>query len=260
MNRFKNKIVLITGAGGGIGKAVARSVAAEEGRVILSDIKLDALQQTAKEIQAEYGCRPDCVQMNIADRSDVARAIGQVRTIHGKIDCLAHCSGVLSNGPFEDVPEKDIHFVIDVNLKGTMFVMQEVGAQMLAQGGGKMAIVASKAGKIGTPTLAHYAASKFGVIGLVQTAAMEWGRRGVYVNCVCPGEVDTPMLRRSYEKICQIENISMEEQMRRGGDMSLVGRLTPPENIAKAIKFLLLPESDEIMGQAINTDGGIVFH
>ncbi len=149
---------------------------------------------------------------------------------------------------------------MNVNLKGTFLFLQVVGKQLLEQKGGKICVVASKAGKIGTPTLAHYTASKFGVIGLVQTAAMEWGRQGVYVNCVCPGEVDTEMLRKSYEKICKIQGITMEEMLQIGNDMSLVGRISPPEKVAASIEFLLSEDSDEIIGQAINVDGGILFH
>lgn len=261
MKGLENKIIMVTGAGSGIGRAAAIYLSKEKNKVILADINLEACEAVAQEIrEADDSSEVMCVKINVTDKNSIHEAVCRVKEKYEKIDGLAHCAGVISNAPFEEIAQKDVDFLIDVNLKGTLYVMQEVGKQMLAQGSGKIAVLASKAGKIGTPTLAHYTASKFGVIGLVQTAAMEWGRRGVYVNCICPGEVDTPMLRKSYEKICQVEGISMEEQVRRGNEMSLVGRLTPPENLAKIISFLLSQDSDEIIGQAINTDGGIVFH
>jgi NAD(P)-dependent dehydrogenase (short-subunit alcohol dehydrogenase family) len=89
---------------------------------------------------------------------------------------------------------------------------------------------------------------------------MEWGPKGVYVNCVCPGEIDTPMLKKSYTKNAMIEGITLEEYVKRANTWMLVRRISPPENIAKVLAFLLSEDSDEIIGQSINVDGGIIFH
>lgn len=261
MSEFSARTVLITGAAGGIGKALAAQLCAEGANVVFADINIEAGEAAVTELlAANPGAEARFVRLDVTNPASCAAAVDETVRAFGRIDGFAHCAGVLTNAPFVDLPQKDVDFVIDVNLKGTLYILQAVGRRMLVQKRGKICVVASKAGKIGTPTLAHYAASKFGVIGLVQTAAMEWGRCGVYVNCVCLGEVDTEMLRKSYRKICEVEGITMEEQLRRGNEMSLVGRLSPPENVAKSIRFLLSEASDEITGQAVNTDGGIVFH
>ncbi|MGI6152742.1 MAG: SDR family NAD(P)-dependent oxidoreductase [Christensenellaceae bacterium] len=258
---FKDKAMLVTGAASGIGRAVAEKFAECGAITILADINLEAAVSTAREIAEKFpGVQVVSMKVDVTDPKSCKALMDEITSEFGSLYGMAHCAGVLANAPFVDIPKKDVDFVIDVNLKGTLYILQAAGSVMLKQGYGKICVVASKAGKIGTPTLAHYAASKFGVIGLVQTAAMEWGEAGVYVNCVCPGEVDTPMLRKSYEKICEIEGITMEEQVKIGSSMSLVKRLSPPENIANCMLFLLGKQSDEIIGQAINVDGGIIFH
>ena len=261
MGKFDGKIAVVVGAGSGIGKEVARELLKNNAVVIGADINIEACERSMKELRKELpNAEISSAAVDITDRDSCEELARGVAEKYGRIDLLSHCAGVLTNGPIEELPEEEIDFVFNVNLKGALHTLQAFGKRMVDQGKGKICLIASKAGKIGTPTLAHYSASKFGVIGLVQTAAMEWGRKGVYVNCVCPGEVDTPMLRKSYEKICNIEGITMEEQLRRGNEMSLVGRISPPENVAKIIVFLLSDDSDEIMGQAINADGGIIFH
>jgi len=258
---FMNKVVLVTGAGSGIGKAVALKLAAAGAKLALADINITACEAVMNEIQAGNNASIIAAyKVDVTKPESCKQLIVDIAGTYGILDCMAHCAGVLNNAPFTELSKEQVDFVIDVNLKGALYIMQAAGQQMLKQKHGKICLVASKAGKIGTPTLAHYTASKFGVIGLVQTAAMEWGREGVYVNCICPGEVDTPMLRKSYEKICEIEGIAMEEQLKIGGDMSIVGRISPSSGVADAMMFLMSEYSNEIMGQSVNADGGIVFH
>lgn len=259
MANLQGKVIMVTGSAGGIGKAMVERCVADGANVILADLNLEANRKVVEEL----GISDDqalCVAVDITDKATLDAAVEKAVEKFGRIDGLAHCAGALTNGKFEDLTKKEIDFVIDINTKGTLYTFQAVGTQMLKQGKGKIAAIASKAGKIGCPNNAHYAASKFGVIGLVQTAAMEWGPRGVYVNCVCPGEVDTPMLRGNYAMHAEKAGMSVEEFTENAIQGILIRRIAPPSSIANVLAFLLSEDSDEIMGQSINTDGGIIFH
>ena len=259
MANLKGKTIMITGAGGGVGEAMALKAAEDNCNIILTDVSVDAMEKVA----AKLSVAKDKIMIapcDIRDQDAVKKMVEAAIDRFGRIDCLAHCAGVITNAAFEDLTAKEVDFVIDVNTKGTLYIFQAVGSHMAENGGGKIAAVASKAGKIGVSGIAHYCASKFGVIGLVQTAAMEWGPKGVYVNCVCPGEIDTAMLRKNYSDAAEREGITFEEFYERACTWMLIGRVSPPSGIADALKFLLCEESDEIMGQSINTDGGIIFH
>lgn len=261
MEDLAKKVALVTGAGGGIGAETSALLASLGAIVIVADIDSAKADDTVTRIRKQ--CPEAEVQSMVIDVTkpeSCKKVVDDIVKKYGSLDALAHCAGVLANGPFASITQSSVDHLIDVNLKGTLYIMQPVGEQMLAQKSGKICCVASKAGKEAMATLAHYSASKFGVIGLVQAAAKEWGPQGVYVNAVCPGEVDTEMLRSSYRGIAKINNTTFEEQVNLGCEMSLIGRLQPPENIAKNILFLLSDDSSEIIGQALNCDGGVVFH
>ena len=261
MGEFKSKVALITGAGRGIGFELSKLLASEGASVVLTDVNEAWGKNAVKSINDKNsGADIRFKYLDVTKPESCNQVVDEIVKEFGRLDLLGHCAGVLRTAPIIDTPEKDIHFQIDVNLKGTLFILQPVGRQMLLQKSGKICAIASQLGKVAAPTLAAYSASKFGVIGVVQAAAKEWGRQGVYVNCVCPGAVDTEMLRTNCKEASEVKGTSLEEQIRRNEEMSILGRLLPPENIVKTMLFLLSDASSEIMGQAVNCCGGRVFH
>jgi len=261
MMRFKDKVALVTGATGGMGECVFKLLGDEGAKLVISGRRYELLLELADDYKKKNpDCEITCVKADVSDKESVDALVNTVIDKYGRIDKFAHCSGVLTYDSLLDLSEEDFDYVIQVNLKGTFLMLQAVGAHMLKQKEGKICVISSRAGKRGLPNLSHYCASKFGINALVQSAALEWGRQGVYVNCVCPGEVWTPMLEDCYADIAEIQGISMEEQIKRGEDLPLIGRFTPPEKIAPAVAFLLSSDSDETIGHALNVDGGILFY
>jgi len=259
--RLENKIAMVTGAAKGIGLAISRRLVDEGATLVLVDINSAGMEKAQSDfLRQNPSYKGLWVKANVAKKDEVEAAVSKAVDAFGRVDILAHCAGILSNYRFIELPEDQWDSVLNVNLKGTFLVLQRVAREMMKQKKGKICCIASTAAKHGIKYIAHYVASKFGIVGLVQTAAMEFAQHGINVNCICPGEVDTDMLRNSYKRICEIEGISMEEQIERGKNLPLIHRLSPPESVAPLVAFLVSDESNEITGQAINVDGGIAFN
>lgn len=236
----------MTGAGSGIGAAVALALARNGASVAVNDLRPDAATATAEKI-ASMGGVALAVVADVTDPPSVSHLFATAVERFGTIDILVTCAGVLRSTRFEDIGESEWDLVLDVNLKGTFLCCQAALPIMKARRSGKVVIVASLAGRA-TSTLggAHYTASKAGALGLARHLARETAPFGVNVNAVNPGVIDTPMVRL---------NASTErlEQVQRGIPF---GRLGTPEEVADLVVFLASDESRYITGAAIDIHGG----
>ena len=244
---------LVTGAGTGIGAAIARELGARGHAVAVTDIDLDAAEAVAAELDGAVALRLD-----VTDRSSIEAACGEAVERLGPLEVWVSNAGVSTMAPFVDIAEADIDATLAVNAKGVMLCGQVAARQMLArEAGGAIVNVASMAGKRGAvPYLAHYVASKFAVVGLTQAMAHELGPYGIRVNSVCPGYVATSMQERELDWEAGLRGTSVEEVRDLYLADTRLGRIETPEDVARAVAFLAGGESDFITGEALSVNGG----
>lgn len=245
---FENKVALVTGAGSGIGLATAQAFAEEGARVVLADINEDAARTAAAELIAA-GHQALAVRCNVADEADVADMIEQTVATFGRLDAAFNNAGV--NSPSVEIAEasgEEFSRVHGVNLRGIWNCMRYELQQMSQQGSGCIVNCSSVAGLLGIPNTAIYSSSKFGVIGLTKSAALEYAAQGIRINVVCPGSIETPMVTELLSKGW----VTMEELV----DPQPIGRLGRPEEIASAVLWLCSPGASFVIGHALAVDGG----
>jgi NAD(P)-dependent dehydrogenase (short-subunit alcohol dehydrogenase family) len=248
MARLSGKVALITGAASGIGAACALRFAQEGAAVAGFDLNEatagDWVEATrlAKSSHFERG--------DVRDDARVAAAVAAVAQRLGRIDVLVNCAGVAGGGPVHMIPLADWDRVLDVNLKGTFLASRHVIPRMLEQGGGSIIHIASVEGIEGVEGGSAYNASKGAVVLLMRNMAIDYARRGIRVNAICPGFIDTPLLRSV------LEVPGFEQQRERIRDAHQLGRFGRPEEIANAALFLASDESSFVTGHALVVDGG----
>ncbi len=263
--RLEKKVVGITGAGTGIGRAIARAFAAEGARLAITDMNVETARQVAKEIQSDGG-EATAYKLDVTDRKQVEAVVGQIPADFGKIDVWCNNAGVSSMRRFLELTDQDWNFNMDVNARGVFYCSQAVIRQMLGQEKdprsglrGKIINTASMAGKRGNaPFLAHYVASKFAVIGLTQALAGEFAASGITANAVCPGYVATSMQEREaqWEADLRGGGITAEGVRKLYINDTPLARLEMAEDVAGSVVFLASPEADFITGESININGG----
>lgn len=226
-------VVIVTGAGRGIGRATAVAFAEQGYRIVVAEILARLGRQTAKQLRGA-GVKAVFLQTDVADLSSVRRMVRTVLEHFGRIDCLINNAGVLRTGRFVDLPTRGVDRMVDVNLRGTIILTRAVLPSMLRQGSGAIINVASQLGKYGIADYVTYCASKFGVMGFTEALAAELTGAGVRVWAVCPGLVDTPMARQA--------GISPRE---RAG-------LIRPERVARIIVDLAMGKRREPGGAAVD--------
>jgi len=239
------KVALVTGAAQGIGKAIALLLAKNGAEVVVSDINLEKAQETANEIQG-MGRRSVAIKVNVADLKDVEQMVKAIVEQFGRIDILVNNAGITRDRLVLRMTEEDWDAVLDVNLKGTFNCTKAVIRHMSKQKSGKIVSIASVSGEMGNPGQANYAASKAGVIGFTKTIAREFAGRGINVNAIAPGYIQTPMTDAVPEKA--------KEELKR---MIPMERLGKPEDVAQGVLFLVSENSSYITGQVLNVNGGI---
>jgi NAD(P)-dependent dehydrogenase (short-subunit alcohol dehydrogenase family) len=259
--RFNRKVVFVTGAGTGIGRAIALRLSSEGAKVIVSDIDPETAERTASEINKKNGTAKS-LRLDVTNSSEVSEVIEKSWKLYGRIDFLINNAGVSTMNRLVDLTERDWDFNMDVNAKGGFLVTVAAVRRMIAEDYGqekpKIVNVASAAGKIPGPFLAHYTASKFAVVGFTKAAALELAPFGINVNCVCPGYVQTSMQERELVWEGKLRGITVEEVKHSYLTQVPLGRLATPDDVATIVAFLCSHDSDYMTGQALNVTGGQV--
>jgi len=245
--RFGNQVAIVTGAGRGIGHAIAMRLAGEGARVaVVSRTELNA-NRTAEEINASYAGLAKAYAVDVADHAAVKKLSEQILTDFSRVDILVNNAGLTRDGLSMRMSEADWDVVVDTNLKGAFNFIQAVERTMLKQRSGRIINIASVAGIMGNAGQANYAASKAGLIGLTKVIARELASRGITSNAVAPGFITTDMTE------------GLPEALKTGvvGQIPL-GRFGEPDDIASAVAFLASAEAKYITGQVLTVDGGMV--
>jgi meso-butanediol dehydrogenase / (S,S)-butanediol dehydrogenase / diacetyl reductase len=259
--RLDGRSIVVTGAGRGIGAAMASAMATEGGRLTIADINVDDAERTAAAIRDAGGAAMACA-VDVRDRASVRAMIDTAAKAHGGLDAIFNNAGVAQTRPFLSITEEDWDRVMSVNGLGVLICMQEAARTMIAQGrGGRIVNTASIAGKQGYEPLAHYCASKFGVVALTQAAARAFGKDGVRVNAICPGVVATEMWK-VIDKGFKDEGLTSRdnEAFETFSSGILLGRPSMAEDLAGVAVFLAGPDSEYMTGQSLIVDGGMVLN
>jgi meso-butanediol dehydrogenase / (S,S)-butanediol dehydrogenase / diacetyl reductase len=259
MREFEGRVTLVTGAGSGIGRIVAREFARSGSQVIVTDVSSEGAEATTEEIR-QLGAEAVWRRMDVTRDTEVTATVSELSASIGPITDLINCAGVSSMAPFLQLTERDWDLNMNVNAKGVFLVTREVMRSMVARREGCVVSIASAAGKEGSPLLAHYSASKWAVLGLTQSVAREVARFGVRVNAVCPGCVRTPMQDREVIWEGELRGMDPEDVRQSYIDHTPLGRLCEPEDVADVIHFLCSERARFMTGQALNVTGGIVLH
>lgn len=246
-NTLTGKVALVTGASRGIGRAIALKLAAEGAAVV---INYHGSMEKAKEVKAEIesdGGITEIMQCNVADYQATEAMIRKVTDDFGRLDILVNNAGITRDGLLMKMSEEDYDTVLDTNLKGTFHCIRFAARQMLRQRGGRIINLSSVSGILGNAGQANYSASKAGVIGLTKSAARELASRGITVNAVAPGFIETEMTA-----------VLSEEVKKASAAQIPLGYFGKPEDIAKTVAFLASDDAAYITGQVIQVDGGMV--
>jgi meso-butanediol dehydrogenase / (S,S)-butanediol dehydrogenase / diacetyl reductase len=245
---------LVTGAGSGIGRAIAKAMAQSGAWVMVTDLDLAAAERVAKEI----GKSATPARLDVTDASETAAVFETMVSEFGGIDIVCANAGVSTMNRVAELTELEWDANMNVNAKGVFLTNQAAVRHFLARGGGGAIVnTASLAGKMGAPYLAHYSASKFAVVGFTQALAREVARDRIRVNCVCPGYVRTAMQSREIEWEARLRNMTQEAVGAEYVANTPLGRLEEPEDIADVVVFLASDAARFMTGQAVGVDGGV---
>jgi NAD(P)-dependent dehydrogenase (short-subunit alcohol dehydrogenase family) len=259
--RLADKTAFVTGGGRGIGRAVAHAFAREGASVFVVARTSSEVERVAAEIRAERGDEHAAAHAvcDVADPQSVERAFASARDFFGRgADILVNNAGIAESTKFAETTDEFWQRHIAVNLSGTFYCMRAALPSMVGRGWGRVVNIASIAGKTGAPYIAAYSASKHGVLGLTRSAALEVASKGVTVNAVCPGYVDTDMTTRALDNIEAKTGRKREEALASLKRMSPQNRLVTSEEVAALTLLLASEDGRGINGQAINIDGGTI--
>lgn len=253
---LNGKIALITGGGRGIGRAIALVLAREGVRIVVAARTSEQVEQVA----AEIGNGAIAVTCDVSDSESVTQMFAQTRERLGEVDILVNNAGIAESATLVNTTDDLWHRHLAINLSGTFYCTRAALPAMLKKNWGRIINVASIAAKTGAPYIGAYSASKHGVLGLTRSVALEVAAKGITVNAICPGYVDTDMVTRGVEKITSMTGRSAEEARQTLEKMSPQNRLVTAEEVAAVALLLASDEGRGINGQGINIDGGSVLH
>lgn len=249
---FTGQVALVTGAGSGMGLSTARAFAEAGAAVALADVSGRAVQAAAAEL-GRAGHKALAVTCDVSDEERVAAMVSQAVATFGRLDMAFNNAGIqVPPSDAADEPAEAFDHVNAVNLRGVWACMKHELRQMREQGSGAIVNCSSLGGLVGLPSRAAYHASKHGVIGLTRSAALEYAPRGIRINAVCPGTIDTPMVSDMLEK----QKDAMAEIMKQ----QPIGRLGRADEIAAAVLWLCSPGASFVVGVALPVDGGFTAH
>lgn len=253
MPDLEGRTAIVTGAGGGIGRAIALKLAESGCNIGLLDRDAAGIDETAGLVR-RHGREAFTVVAHVDRRTEVDDAIAMLLRRLGRVDILVNNAGVLRTSRFVDITETEWRQVLSINLDGTFHVCQAVLPMMLAQASGAIVNMSSWTGKKGVPNHAAYSASKFAVIGLTQSIAGEVAEHGIRVNAVCPGIIVGNQMREQAEAMNREQGLPDVEARAKNVPMRRVGQ---PEEVADVVAFLASDEARYMTGQAINITGGL---
>ncbi|HEX2171362.1 MAG TPA: SDR family NAD(P)-dependent oxidoreductase [Dehalococcoidia bacterium] len=255
--RVQDKIALVTGAGRGIGRAIALTLAREGAHLAIADIREKEAELVAEKVRA-LGREAITVPVDVTQRAAVEAMIQGVADRWGRLDILCNNAGIVQVKPLLDLSDDDWDQMFAVNTKGVFLCTQAGAKLMMRTGNGRIINTASIAGKHATASFAHYAASKAAVISLTQSTARALARYQITVNADCPGIVDTAMWEYIDDAIGGRRGLEKGAALRRELESVPLRRVEDPQDVANLVLFLASDEANYMTGQAINVDGGLV--
>lgn len=259
MSRVAGKVAFVTGAGQGIGEAIALRLAEDGFAVGCADLKMEAAQAVADKIENSGG-KAFAVEVDVADRDSVFTAVEQTAKELGGLDVVVNNAGIGPTTPIEEITPEIYGRTFDINVGGVLWGIQAAVKVFKERGhGGKIISAASQAGHLGAPELSVYSGSKFAVRGITQSAARELAPLGITVNAYCPGIVDTPMMQKIAQDVADNAGESFEWGMGQFTKNIALGRMSQPDDVAAFVSYLAGPDSDYMTGQSVLIDGGMVF-
>ena len=252
---LRGRCALVTGAGSGIGRAIALALAREGARVAATDLDLDKAQTVASEIGADS----QAFGLDVTSAAQIETTFEEVERRFGPLNLVVANAGVSTMRRVLDLTEEDWDFNMDVNAKGVFLTNREAVRRFLASGTrGSIVNTASLAGKTGAPLLAHYAASKFAVVGFTQSLAKEVAKDGIRVNAVCPGFVLTSMQEREIVWEAELRGMTPEAVREEYVSLTPLGRIEQPEDVADTVVYLASDLARFVTGESINVTGGVL--
>jgi NAD(P)-dependent dehydrogenase (short-subunit alcohol dehydrogenase family) len=244
------KVAMVTGAASGIGRCISLRLAEMGAFVAALDIDENKGQETAAEIEKQ-GSEAIFLKCDVSSATDCRRTTKAVAKKNDRIDILCNCAGIAIRKDIVELAEDEWDRTLDVTLKGIYLLSREVIPHMIRAGGGSIINIGSGWSLKGGPQAASYCAAKGGAVNLTRAMAIDYGKHNIRVNCVCPGDVDTPMLRSECAQLGEDAEKFMQEAANRP-----LARVGTPDDVANAVLFLASPMSDWITGSALVVDGG----
>ncbi len=254
---LQGRRALVTGGGRGIGRATALALARAGAEVAVAARTPTELEAVAVEIRG-LGVRAHALAADVGRAEDVRRMFRAAREALGPVDILVNGAGIAPSAPLARTTDETWQAVLATNLSGCFFCLREALPEMAQRGWGRAITIASIAGKSAMPYISAYVASKHGVLGLTKVAALEMAQKGVTVNAVCPGYVDTPMTDAGIARIVEKTGRSAAEIRRTLEELSPQKRIVTSEEVAALVLYLCGEDARGITGQALNVDGGTV--
>ncbi|MCL7940552.1 SDR family oxidoreductase [Halomonas sp. ATCH28] len=258
--RLKNKTGVVTGGGSGIGRGICIKLAEEGAKVAIADIDMTGADETLRLIR-EIGGEAICIRADVTSVEESENMIAEAVNEFGRIDILVNNAGTDIKGSIQDYPVEKWDFLMSLNLKGVFLSTQAAVKRMLDQKYGRIVNISSMAGKTGEAYTSPYCTTKFGVIGFTQSIALELGESNITVNAVCPGAVETDLIKQSVSGTAELNNRSYEEELyEKFIKQTPLGRVAQPSDIANAVAFLASDEASFITGSTLNVSGGREMH